>query len=307
MAERRADGNPCAAVAAPARADSCAPSLRGRHVGVVVAMTDERTGLPADSLKADGTRSVQTSTTNIGAYMWSALVAEDLRIIGHVKPSTGSIARCGRSSGWSAIRRAASTSTGTTTQRREADHLAAERRAADTDPLVGRQRLAGRRPARGGEPRARAAGARATDLRLDELRLLLPGRRQPHPVPLRAFHRRGGVLLRHDHLREPDRQLHRDREGRDPAAPLLRRVRSFPESCDWSWVETRPVGFTRTYFGVDVYEGAYPYNGTRVTPSWGGSMFEALMPPLFVPEDRWGPGAGAPTTRSRSGRRSITG
>jgi Ca2+-binding RTX toxin-like protein len=29
----------------------------------------------------------------------------------------------------------------------------------------------------------------------------------------------------------------------------------------------------------------------RVTPSWGGSMFEALMPPLFVPEDRWGPGS----------------
>jgi hypothetical protein len=28
-----------------------------------------------------------------------------------------------------------------------------------------------------------------------------------------------------------------------------------------------------------------PYDGTRVTPSWGGSMFEALMPTLFVPED----------------------
>ena len=48
-----------------------------------VAMTDEQSGLPADTLKADGTRSVQTSTTNIGAYMWSALVAERLGIIGH--------------------------------------------------------------------------------------------------------------------------------------------------------------------------------------------------------------------------------
>ncbi|HSJ44128.1 MAG TPA: DUF3131 domain-containing protein [Euzebyales bacterium] len=47
------------------------------------AMTDEQSGLPADSLKADGTRSVQTSTTNIGAYMWSALVAERLGVIGH--------------------------------------------------------------------------------------------------------------------------------------------------------------------------------------------------------------------------------
>jgi Ca2+-binding RTX toxin-like protein len=28
-----------------------------------------------------------------------------------------------------------------------------------------------------------------------------------------------------------------------------------------------------------------------VTPSWGGSMFEALMPPLFLPEERWAPGS----------------
>src|ERR671910_401757 len=46
-----------------------------------VAMTDERSGLPADILEADGTRSVQTSTTNIGAYMWSAVAAEELGFI----------------------------------------------------------------------------------------------------------------------------------------------------------------------------------------------------------------------------------
>ena len=32
------------------------------------AMTDPNTGLPADTLRADGERSVKTSTTNIGAY-----------------------------------------------------------------------------------------------------------------------------------------------------------------------------------------------------------------------------------------------
>src|SRR3954470_16145780 len=47
------------------------------------AMTDDQSGLPADSLSADGTRSVQTPTTNIGAYMWSTLVAERLGIISH--------------------------------------------------------------------------------------------------------------------------------------------------------------------------------------------------------------------------------
>src|SRR3954451_13368041 len=45
------------------------------------AMTDPSSGLPADILNADGTTSVQTSTTNIGAYMWSAVVAQQLGFI----------------------------------------------------------------------------------------------------------------------------------------------------------------------------------------------------------------------------------
>ncbi len=49
----------------------------------LVAMTDPDSGLPADSLEADGTPSVQTSTTIIGAYLWSTVVAERLGIIGH--------------------------------------------------------------------------------------------------------------------------------------------------------------------------------------------------------------------------------
>jgi Ca2+-binding RTX toxin-like protein len=67
--------------------------------------------------------------------------------------------------------------------------------------------------------------------------------------------------------------------------------RSWPDTCESSWTETRPVGFTRTYFGVPVYDGALPYNNTLVTPSWGGSMFEALMPALFIPEEEWAPGS----------------
>jgi hypothetical protein len=46
-----------------------------------VAMTDNRSGLPADVLNSDGSTSVQTSTTNIGAYMWSAVAARRLGII----------------------------------------------------------------------------------------------------------------------------------------------------------------------------------------------------------------------------------
>ncbi|MGC8643774.1 MAG: glucoamylase family protein, partial [Isosphaeraceae bacterium] len=50
-----------------------------------------------------------------------------------------------------------------------------------------------------------------------------------------------------------------------------------------------PSGTTREYLGVKVFEGSYLYRGARIVPSWGGSMFEALMVTLFVPEDVWAP------------------
>jgi hypothetical protein len=65
--------------------------------------------------------------------------------------------------------------------------------------------------------------------------------------------------------------------------------RTFPDDCDWSWQEAKPVGAWRTYLGVDVFEGAYVRGRRRIVPTWGGSMFEALMPALVVPEGRWGP------------------
>jgi hypothetical protein len=51
----------------------------------------------------------------------------------------------------------------------------------------------------------------------------------------------------------------------------------------------QPVGENRTYLGIDVYEGAYRYGGMRIVPGWGGSMFEELMPNVFVPEETWAP------------------
>ncbi len=77
--------------------------------------------------------------------------------------------------------------------------------------------------------------------------------------------------------------------GKLPSKEYFGAWRTFPDTCDWSWQETKPVGFTRTYLGVDVFEGAYRYDGMRIVPGWGGSMFEALMPALLVPEDTWGP------------------
>ena len=77
-------------------------------------------------------------------------------------------------------------------------------------------------------------------------------------------------------------------KGELPARHYYGAFRAFPDNCG---IETKPVGFTRSYLGQPVFEGALPYAGMRVTPSWGGSMFEALMPSLFVPEERWGPGS----------------
>jgi hypothetical protein len=65
--------------------------------------------------------------------------------------------------------------------------------------------------------------------------------------------------------------------------------RTFPaDTCDWSWSDHGGIGEWREYLGVQVWEGAYDYRDMYVVPTWGGSMFEALMPDLFVPEAQWG-------------------
>lgn len=80
--------------------------------------------------------------------------------------------------------------------------------------------------------------------------------------------------------------------GQIPQKHYFGTFRTFPvagdDGCAWSWTEQLPVGETQSYLGVDVFEGAYQYRGERIVPSWGGSMFEALMVPLFVPEEEWG-------------------
>ena len=74
-----------------------------------------------------------------------------------------------------------------------------------------------------------------------------------------------------------------------PATNYYALWRTFPDTCDWSWPESQPTGVTRTYAGIDVYEGTYDYRGLAIVPGWGGSMFEELMPDLFVPEAVWAP------------------
>lgn len=78
-------------------------------------------------------------------------------------------------------------------------------------------------------------------------------------------------------------------KGDIPAEAYYGTMRTMPEQgCDYAWQEQKPSGETREYLGVSVYEGVYQYRGMSLVPAWGGSMFEALMPDLFVPESEWG-------------------
>ncbi|UUZ97799.1 DUF3131 domain-containing protein [Paenibacillus sp. P25] len=52
-------------------------------------------------------------------------------------------------------------------------------------------------------------------------------------------------------------------------------------SKEWDWQAQIPQGHYINYDGVNVFEGSYEYSGVKFVPSWGGSMFEGLMPGLF--------------------------
>lgn len=53
--------------------------------------------------------------------------------------------------------------------------------------------------------------------------------------------------------------------------------------------EQHPQGSYVAMDGIRVWQGHYTHRGRKIVPSWGGSMFEALMVPLFVPEAEWSP------------------
>lgn len=62
--------------------------------------------------------------------------------------------------------------------------------------------------------------------------------------------------------------------------------RTLPQ--EWDWQDQIPEGYDVDYDGVTVFQGHYQYNDIKYVPSWGGSMFEALMPGLLVKEKELG-------------------
>jgi hypothetical protein len=267
-----------------------------------VAMTDEETGLPADSLAAiDGTRSIQTSTTNIGAYMWSALVAERLGIIGHDELVTRldqtittlegmeTYADTGQYYNWYDHRTGEKLTIWPPTGEPIGPHGPILSSVDNGWLATALHLVAVSVP---GETGARAGAL--FDV-MDFGFYYVPERNRIlfHYAPQDGF-----APCCYDTIVSESRiaSYIGIAKGEIPPKEYFGAWRTFPNSCDWSWQETRPVGPHRSYLGVDVFEGAYMYaegayvdDPFRLVPGWGGSMFEALMPALFVPEEQWGP------------------
>lgn len=281
----------------------------------LAAMTDERTGLPADNIGAsvtDPVRSKYTSPTNIGGYLWSTVVARELGII----------------SPHESLRRLTQTlTTMTRVDHHEPsgmyfnwyDEATGEVLHVDPDgtreitPFVSSVDngwfAAALMVVRNAEPGVR----RLADGLLGKMNFAYYYNPDARPG-VGAGLMRGGFFETPPPDEETDqgnhagtgpdvyyRKFHYDTcnteariapyigiaLGQVPAEQYFATYRTFPDSCDWSWVEQRPVGVTRKYLGIDVFEGSYSYRGMRLVPSWGGDMFESLMPDLFVPEGRW--------------------
>lgn len=280
-------------------------------------MTDEGTGLPADNIGesvSTPVRSGYTSPTNIGGYLWSAVVARELRIISRDE----------------AYHRMAKT---LTTMARVDHHEPSGMFFNWYDEATGEVLYVdpdGTRPitpfvssvdngwfaaalmvVRNAEPRVR----RQAEALLDKMNFAYYYNPAARPG-VAAGLLRGGFFETPPPDEETDkgnhagvgpdvyyRKFHYDiavtepriasyigiARGQIPPAHYFATQRVFPDSCDWAWLEQKATGVHRTYHGIDVFEGAFSYRGMRIVPSWGGDMFEALMPDLFVPEASWAP------------------
>jgi hypothetical protein len=255
-------------------------------------------GLPADILTRTGQAwsrpLTHTSPSNIGAYLWSILAAERL----HVITPAEARARIDR--------------TLTTLEGMERSHGFF---VNELDPRTG------------AVLKLPAAGSRHRQLRLScvdnawlAVALTMIGNVEPafhdrvarllepmdfrffydpydtaapvrHPGQLRVGYRPdGGAFYGHYGMLNTEARIAAYlgiTRGQLPRELYYRMFRTLP--ADLCAQEQSPRGESREYCGVKVFEGSYDYRGTRIVPSWGGSMFEALMVTLFVPEDVWAP------------------
>jgi len=256
------------------------------------------TGLPADHICATGQRASYTSPTNIGAYIWSALVARDVGIITHVEAEARiqqtlqTLAGMERhtTSGQFYNWYNAATGAKLTIWPPTGEPLYPFLSSVDNGWLATALMMVAN-----AMPRVRAqANAILEPMNFgfyyDPAVGLLRGGYWPAPSA-RQVHTHGYTCHHYGALNTETRiaSYIGIARGQIPATHYFKMGRTFPDPCIWDEQEMQPHGVYKNYLGVDVFEGCYSYMGLNLVPSWGGSMFEALMVPLFVPEARWGP------------------
>ena len=278
------------------------------------AMTDETTGLPSDNVTGDlATPAEYTSPTNIGGYLWSTVTARDLGIIGkkearsRLATTLDTLGELERNDASGMFYNWYSPTTGEklVTWPDSGDAVAPFLSTVDNGWLAASLRIV-----REAEP-SLAREADELYRSMDFSSFFDPA----GAAGLPAGTNRGGfweadpggcsiqapnysgdgpdVFYTCHHY---DTTVSESRiatylgiaNGEIPATALYGTHRTMPPGCDWAWQEQLPAGRTRTYDGFAVYEGTYSYEGMSFVPSWGGSMFESLMPDLLVPETQWG-------------------
>jgi hypothetical protein len=219
-----------------------------------VAMTDAESGLPADSLAADGSTSVQTSPTNIGAYLWSTLGAERVGIIDHdatvdrLAHSLHSLETMerhepsGQYYNWYDHHTGAKLTTWPPTGAPLTPILS----SVDNGWLAVGLRLVAREVP---ELADRAAAL------YDSMDFGFYYRPEVNRVLFHYVPDTGESVCCYDTLVSESRIVDYVgiAKGEIPPRAYFGRWRSFPDTCDWSWQETRPFGMWRTYLGVDVF------------------------------------------------------
>src|SRR5918995_2160629 len=271
-------------------------------------LLDPSTGLPSDNVSAAGERSRYTSPTNVGAYLWSTLAARDAGIISpsqarrRIAATLATVARLERHQpsgmfyNWYDPASGAKLTTWPVDGSPVYPFLssvdngwmaAALLMVSNAVPQLRTQARALLEPMDFGYYYDPAAGLLRGGFWVDPpgTQCTTPGNyRGDVPDVLYTCHHYGSLNT------EPRIASYLGITfGQVPATHYFKGWRTFPPTCDWGWQEMQPQGVTRTYLGVEVFEGHYTYRGLNLVPTWGGSMFEALMVPLLVPEEQWGP------------------
>jgi Putative glucoamylase/Protein of unknown function (DUF3131) len=282
----------------------------------MVAMTDSRTGLSADNISgplASPKRSRYTSPTNIGGYLWSTVVARELGIISarecrqRLTQTLRTMSRLKHHEPSGMFYNWYDEATGDVVTIWPDDGSVVHPFLSSVDNGWFAASLM---VVRNAEP---GVAALANNL-LDKMNFGMFYNKDARPVAAAGLLRGGFWDVKPPGASVPGNYLgsgpdvfyttnHYDilvsepriatyigiAHGQIPPAAYYATMRTLPDSCDWSWAEQKPVGIHRTYHGTDVFEGAFTYRGMHIVPSWGGDMFEALMPDLFVPEASWAP------------------